>query len=514
MNTHRIHNRIAVLVALAALAFAGLATLSATKASANRSQESIFQADLQLIGAPYYPVGPDQQAQTLDTLKGLGVNTVRVAVIWRDFVPSSGSTHRPRGLSRTSSSSSLYDAASFGRLDSLLRLARSRHIGVILTPSAPGPAWASRCRGSIDSRQRCRPSPTEWRYFMTALGRRYSGHFAGLPRVSRWAIWNEPNISIFLQPQQVRSHGRTVSYAAYWYRNLFNASTDALRRTGHGRDQVMIGEVAPIGHVGGSLSRRPTASAEFLRSVFCIDSRGHRLGGRTAAALHCGHFRRMRPTAISVHPYARGGSVSPRFRARRDEITMRSLGLVSSIVRGAVRSHRIYRHSLPLYLTELGWQTNPPDHHLGVSLGRQATYIDEADYMAYRTGSVRGVSQYQLFDDADVGQGFQSGLLFANGRAKPSFRTYPLGIWVPRAGRSHVHVFGHARAGRHQRVYIQFYAFFGNRRHRWHTVASRRTNGRGFLYTTMRARSGRWRLMWNHPGPGVTYSRSTVATAR
>ena len=34
----------------------------------------------------------------------------------------------------------------------------------------------------------------------TAVARRYSGSFAGLPRVRMFEAWNEPNASFFLSP--------------------------------------------------------------------------------------------------------------------------------------------------------------------------------------------------------------------------------------------------------------------------------------------------------------------------
>ena len=39
--------------------------------------------------------------------------------------------------------------------------------------------------------------------------------------------------------------------------------------------------------------------------------------------------------------------------------------------------------SVPLYLTEFGYQTHPPDP-LGVSPAQQARYLNQAEYLAYR----------------------------------------------------------------------------------------------------------------------------------
>src|SRR4029450_10515259 len=106
------------------------------------------------------------------------------------------------------------------------------------------------------------PKPAEFEQFVTALGRRYSGGFMGLPRVNAWAIGNELNIAIFILPHP---SGRL-------YRELFLAGQRALRATGHGRDTILIGATAPRG------GRIGTAPLAFLRQVLCLNSRYKRVG--------------------------------------------------------------------------------------------------------------------------------------------------------------------------------------------------------------------------------------------
>ncbi len=90
------------------------------------------------------------------------------------------------------------------------------------------------------------------------------------------------------------------------------------------------------------------------------------------------------------------------------------------------------RGGVPLYLSEYGYQTNPPDR-IGVSLARQAAYLAQAEYMAWRTPAVRAWSQYLLYDNGDpISKTFQTGLLFADGREKPSYQGYKLPIWLPK----------------------------------------------------------------------------------
>ena len=44
---------------------------------------------------------------------------------------------------------------------------------------------------------------------------------------------------------------------------------------------------------------------------------------------------------------------------------------------------------LDVYLTELGYETSPPDHVQGISVAHQASWLQEAAYMAWRDPRVR-----------------------------------------------------------------------------------------------------------------------------
>ena len=87
---------------------------------------------------------------------------------------------------------------------------------------------------------------------MRAVGTRYSGSYAGLPRVDYWSIWNEPNQAGWLTPQwspDPRNAKSQVDAAPSIYRNLVANAWQALADTGHGTgsDTILIGETAPQG---------------------------------------------------------------------------------------------------------------------------------------------------------------------------------------------------------------------------------------------------------------------------
>jgi hypothetical protein len=198
-----------------------------------------------------------------------------------------------------------------------------------------------------------------------------------------------------------------------------------------------------------------------------------------------------------------------------DYLTMANLPKLSDLLR------RVYARygqaepagGLPLYLTEFGYQTDPPDR-LGVSPGRQATYLDEAEYMAWRNPHVLALSQFLLVDGGDpIGLTFQSGLEWRDGRHKPSYAAYELPIWLARAsGRrgTRLTVWGLVRPaapGSSPTVTIEFRR---KRSRAWHTLAVRHAGGpRGYLTTRVRLPgSGAIRLSWN----GLA-SRSVVVRA-
>ena len=51
--------------------------------------------------------------------------------------------------------------------------------------------------------------------------------------------------------------------------------------------------------------------------------------------------------------------------------------------------------------------------------------MNQSDWIAWRDPRVRAVAQYKLVDDASPSS-FQSGLRFADGRAKPAYAAYRL----------------------------------------------------------------------------------------
>lgn len=530
--------RASLLAALACLA-------PAPAALAAPSQESWFQDDNRLEFSP-----PAEVNRTLDRLKELGVDRLRVSVFWVSVAPDPDKDTKPEGFDGRDPDA--YEQAKWERFDHLVRAAGERGIGIMWDVTGPAPDWAT---GSPKSRPDLddvwTPDPTEFAAFIIALGTRYSGTFIPpenrpkevttpgqgipglpgykpptttttepgppLPRVDHWEVWNEPNWGAWLAPQSrvVKLGGkrRWIHNSPRLYRRLADAMYAGLSVTGHANDTIMLGATAPKGVRDKNISRaiRP---ADFIRELYCVNRFNQVFSGRAAKVRGCpakdqiNRFPAKHPvlfkaTGYSHHPYEL--TFSPHTKPPDPKYyTIANLDRLSFTLRYAWLRYRqpVPDGGVPLFLTEFGYQTNPPDR-AGVSLAKQAAYLAEAEYIAWRNPAVRSLTQYLLVDGGEpVGRTFQTGLLFADGRTKPSLQAYKLPLYLPRqrfrAG-SPVRVWGLIRPGANgnaQEVRIEWRAASGKS---YRTLATRRTSeARNYLHTRVRIPgSGRVRLWWN-----------------
>ncbi len=386
-----------------ALALTLLAVL-APGAAASMRQESIFED-----GAVLLQSGPERQAAGLDEMAALGADTVRVLVTWRDVA---GRRNR-------------YREAGFARYDTLVQGAVDRGMQVLLTPVGPTPKWASGCRRQSPKLRGCRPSPRLYGAFLRVLGRRY-------PQVDRWSFWNEPNQAGWLSPQFARHGGRVVNVAAVRYRALARAGIAALRATGHGRDTLLLGETAPVGRTSGPLAVRNADPTTFIRTLLCEGRYRHGAG--------CAGERRLEVSGFAHHPYTMGAHEPPDGRSSPGQLSFTDGRRLQRLLDRS----RLVRRRLPVWYTEFGYQTNPPDPRLGVLPARAAAYLNQADAVAAADPRIRSVSQYKLVDDPEL-PGFQTGLRrYGTLRRKETYAAYRLPIWPVRRGRS-VSVYGQLR---------------------------------------------------------------------
>ena len=139
-----------------------------------------------------------------------------------------------------------------------------------------------------------------------------------------------------------------------------------------------------------------------------------------------------------------------------------------------------------IWLTEYGYQTNPPDRLLGVSYATQARYVGEAAWRTFKARNVDMLIHYLYRDERDLA-GWQSGLLTAGGAAKPARRAFMVAIAQAYRRGHTTAVWAHVRRGRGSQRYVlqQF------RGRKWRTVnGAYKTTKRGFLYRYVRAGKG------------------------
>ncbi len=289
--------------------------------------------------------GPQVQAASLDEAKALGADVIRANVIWARFAPSPTSKKRPKGFDGKNPDA--YPRA-FGALDGLVAGAQARGMQVLLTPTGPIPAWASRCGGSVNTRRVCKPDPRLFGAFVRALGTRY-------PSVKMWSIWNEPNLRAWLTPQYEIVGSQAVQRSANLYRALATSAIAGLRATGHRGDQILLGETAPLGDDPSGCSAQrslrvpkrcaskitKTSPETFLRGVFCLNRQGRKLTGTEGRDQRCGGYKKLNVTGYAHHPYTRGGSRPPLSRTNAGEITINVASRLTRLLDQAGRAKRI-----------------------------------------------------------------------------------------------------------------------------------------------------------------------------
>jgi hypothetical protein len=539
---------LAVAVAVALLASVVLGRPAS--ASASPQQVSIIQDPVWVLKDPQ---------KTLSTFQALGASMVRVIVDWALVAPSPTSRTVPPGFVGTDPAD--YPAANWAPYDEIVKIAAAAGMRVDFTVSGGAPRWAEGPgipRVAIDNPfWAWRPSASEFGQFVRAVGQRYSGTYsppgqtAALPRVSVWGLWNEPNFGEDLGPQAVE--GSTVSVAPGMYRSLLDAAWNALRATGHGpaTDTILIGEVAARGLSGRATPSHPeglpgdfgqTKPLTFLRTLYCVGASYRELRGVPARAVGCPttaagsrRFRAQNPalfaaSAFADHPYP-DNNLPPSRDSSHDPndapfSQLANLEHELDRLQGVYGSHERF----PIYDTEYGYITHPPNAKRYVSPATAAYYINWAEYLSWKQPRVASTMQYLLYDpppDA-INQGdggFSSGLLFSDGRPKPTYAAYRLPLYLPvtstRRGRP-LEVWGCIRPARYaifdtgepQTAQIQFAP---GSRGAYAPVATVTVGNPNNCYFDLRLRfpaSGTVRLAYTYPAvsPGVgettVYSRT------
>jgi hypothetical protein len=518
------------LLTLTALMLLGL---PAAAASADSKLESMFQDDPRILSKD-----AKTRDSTLDEIKALGGTRIRVTAFWNRIAPNAQGTDKPQDFD--GSNPDAYFQSQWAVLDEVIKGAAKRGLQVNLNPSAPGPKWAM--SGFFDDRLApvTNPSPVEYAGFVAALGKRYSGTYTPpggtdpLPRVNYWSIWNEPNQGAWLAPQWVGTGASAIPAAPQRYRVLVAGAWAALNATGHTTqtDTVLIGDTAPKARDTVSSAASPMSPIRFIERLYCLDDDLQILKGADAKAQDCAEtpdpagFVAANPalfqmTGYAHHPYELAFSPDTPPGDPKQSVTTANLGLLTDQLDRIMARYKVDRKPVPLYLTEYGYQTDPPDKS-AVSLNEQAAYLNQGEYIAWKNSRVRTLSQFLLVDDAPIpgtdkadkwASSFQSGLRYGpesgkEGKAKPSLDSYRVAFFLPQRKVSKsrkLKVWAHVRPGTGAKsVTLQLKGKTGS----YKNSKTLKTNTYGFLNTTVKVRSGSKaaRISWKS-GTKTYYSR-------
>lgn len=365
---------------LAALSTVVLTLVMSGSASASNSM---------LLGLFDDAVTLDPASNSFPLLRSLHVQVVRMTLTWG----GPGGVANKRPAHPADPTDPAYDWA---RYDEAVERANGAGIQLLLTIVGT-PAWANGGK----SPQHAPKSASALQAFAYAAAQRYSGTFLDtasgrvLPRVGLWLAWNEPNNPVFLQPQFARKGTKWTMAAAAAYARICNAVYAGVHAAG-GPERVACGATAPRGNNNPAGVRASIAPLTFLRAV-------KKLGLRTF-------------DAWADHPYYGSPRETPTTRGVGGAIELGDLDKLGAAVT------RLYGHK-PIWITEYGYQTKPPDPIFGVSWKKQATYLQQAYDIAKANPRVELFTWFLLKDSPSI-DSWQSGLITADGRKKPAFAAF------------------------------------------------------------------------------------------
>ena len=272
-------------------------------------------------------------------------------------------------------------------IDNLVRMAPKYGFQVLLT-IALTPPWANGGRPPDYP-------PTNMNdltQFAQMLATRYNGKKPGTGVVTRFSVWNEPNLQLFLAPQFQGS--KIVSPAAYVklymaaYKGIMAGNPSALVAAGETSNR---GHNHPTGGVSDSV-----APATFARMVSQIDPN-------------------LPFAAWATHPYPTSYPLGP-----AQKVAYPNVGF-STMTRFGSDLAKWFKRPVPIWVTEYGEQTTPYPYG-PVSYSAQAAHARQALKLAAANPYVQ-MFVWFIFRDSNA-QTWFSGVETTSGVKKPSYAAF------------------------------------------------------------------------------------------
>jgi hypothetical protein len=397
-----------------------------------------------------------QQAVALPMAAAAGATYVRLTVSWRYIAPAT----RPAGFVATDPTSPGYSWAS---LDAVLQEADAAGLTPILDITKPPDwAWQTAPKGVNAGT----PHVSALQDFATALATHYDGQTLGVPVEHVFQVWNEVNNSLDLDP---------VSASAY------RAMVNAVAAGVHGVDPtnlVVAGALDPFGHPKTKKQKwYSVAPLAFMRSLLCLSNGKH----PHATCNDPVHF-----DVWSHHPYTFGGPFGKAKKA--GDVELGDLPTMRRLLQAGVRLHHVVStNPVQFWVTEFGWDTNPPRPH-AAPLGLAARWTAESLHQMWLSG-VSLVTWFLIQDFPGPSQ-YESGLYFYSGsldnaRPKPGLTAFRFPFVAYLQKKNTVSVWGRDATSDRELVSIQL-------RHRgrgWRTVANITSNASGIFLAKLKLKA-------------------------
>ena len=215
-----------------------------------------------------------------------GIDDVRIIAQWQAIAPGNSEVRAPAGFNSADPNSPGYD---WSRVDRAVDLVSAAGMHPMLVVTGPGPVWASQVPARHNVRYK--PRPDLFAQFARAAALRYAG------AVDRWIIWNEPNLPLWLQPQNTCKGSRCTPYAPHLYRRLVRAAYPAIK-TVDPTSTVLFGALAPNGENPTKQNAR-TRPLAFIRSMGCV-----KVTLKRDRSGPCKGFKPLTGDGLAYHPHA------------------------------------------------------------------------------------------------------------------------------------------------------------------------------------------------------------------
>jgi len=378
----------------------------------------------------YASPNDDVRDDVMDKSVEVNADIVRINAGWGIIAPD----ELTPGFDPADPGSPEYD---WSRLDAAVQDAHDRHLQILLLVQR-APTWAEGANRPVDAFPGIwKPNPKMLGQFAAALGKRYSGHYEGLPKVKFFECWGEANLKVRLAPLWGGKNGKKPIVVDR-YRKMLNAFYKGIK-AGSRSSKVVTAALSPYGAKPGLVNVRPL---QFWRPLLCVD--------RQLKPLR--HCKKVKFDVLAHNPIGHG---PPGTKAlNHDDISVPDLHRLVDVLRASERARVVGgpKHH-DVWATELWWESRPPDPYAGnPGLMKQAAWYTKANYILWRQGASLSLL-LQVLDLPYNGipgrdnDNLQTGVFFEDGTPKPSAKAMAFPFLADRKTGKQVLLWGKAPSG-------------------------------------------------------------------